>query len=185
MCFSAFTPFRLSTRHHYTRAPDYCAAQLAWLINHAVMHLQRPIANQTGRTLHKFKANAYRAVTEPPAFTAHELAYRQCEVVCCKWNVPRSQLGALTPHRASDDSIFDWAVNGLSMSSVNTYITYVCVCVKPLPNGTVKLRATFERGAKIYSYIKCAIACIILMSLINHFYVSAKSKDDQTAAAAK
>lgn len=129
MCFYAFTPFRLSTRHHYTRAPDYCAAQLAWLINHAVMHLQRPIANQTGRTLHKFKANAYRAVTEPPAFTAHELAYRQCEVVCCKWNVPRSQLGALTPHRASDDSIFDWAVNGLSMSSVNTYITHVCVCV--------------------------------------------------------
>lgn len=39
-----------------------------------------------------------------------------------------------------------------------------------------------QKGAKIHSHIKCATVCIILMSLINHFYVGAKSKDGRANA---
>jgi len=63
-----------------------------------------------------------------------------------------------------------------------------CDCTDSVPPNTSPspspspLPKREQKGAKIHSHIKCATVCIILMSLINHFYVGAKSKDGRANA---
>lgn len=71
-------------------------------------------------------------------------------------------------------------VGSLPLEGVNATATATAIALTPSPLATPGTARTKRR--EIHSHIKCATVCIILMSLINHFYVGAKSKDGRANA---